>query len=184
MMKIMSLISLMIVFVGDVKLVKTKIGDHITVNLPKHFLEATASDLARRYPSVRKPLGAYTDQDRLTDFSVNVSATQWGAGDIAIAKAFFKASVMELYDRTDFIKEEVQTINGRDYIVFEFNSVVNGDHDSLERQGAVRKYSYMQYLLINGKTIVFSFNTSAHLKAQWEEIVPAIMQSVTVKKTI
>jgi hypothetical protein len=72
------------------KLVKTKMTDEITALVPKNFKPMDDIDFSQRYPSVRKPLAAYTNEAREVDFSVNISATQWPDGDIEIAKEFFK----------------------------------------------------------------------------------------------
>ena len=166
------------------KMVKTKIGDYITVNLPDSFYSMSPQDIAQRYPSVRNAVGAYSNDDRLVDFSINVSATRWKSSDIEIAKEFFKSSIVNLYDRVDFINEEIKVINGMRYIVFEFDSRITGDKYSLDKQDAVRTYTYMQYLLINGKTFVFSFNAPTQLKDKWSETAAEIMNSLIIKKNI
>lgn len=166
------------------KMVKTKVGDHVTVELPESFFPMTPQDIAQRYPSVRQPIGAFTNEERLVDFSINVSATRWRSSDVEIAKDFFKASILELYHRVDFKQEKIEVINNMRYIVFEFDSRINGDKYTLDQQGSVRKYSYLMYLLINGKTIVISFTAPIQLKDKWVEIAPKIMSSVKVKSSI
>src|SRR5690348_12546861 len=84
-----------------VKLVKTKVNDKITVSIPKGWHPMDGMDFTQRYPSVRAPLAAYTDVERLTDFSVNISATQWPDQDLKVAKQFFKASLMNMFDRVE-----------------------------------------------------------------------------------
>ncbi|MEQ8424164.1 MAG: hypothetical protein RIA63_05600, partial [Cyclobacteriaceae bacterium] len=59
------------------KLVKTKIAHDITVSIPKELLAMTPEDIALRHPSVRKPIAAFSDINRLIDFSIKTSATQW-----------------------------------------------------------------------------------------------------------
>ncbi|ELR68147.1 hypothetical protein C900_00723 [Fulvivirga imtechensis AK7] len=169
---------------GQEKLVKTKISDEITVSLPKNFYAMSQSDMAQRYPSVRKPVGAYTNDARMVDFSVNISATQWRESDVEIAKEFFKASLVNLYDRVNFIQEDIKVINNRKFIVFEFESRIEGDRLSLDKKEPIRKYTYIQYLIMNGKTLVFSFNSPVQLKGQWQPVVPEIMNSVKVKNGI
>ncbi|QSE98980.1 hypothetical protein [Fulvivirga lutea] len=184
-MKIAAILTLLVVLVSsDIKLVKTKVGDDITVNLPSTFYPMSPQDMSQRYPSVRQPIGAYTNEDRLVDFSVNVSATRWRSTDIEIAKDFFKASIVELYDRVDFKTEKIEVVNNMRYIIFEFDSRINGDKYSLDQQDAIRKYSYMMYLLINGKTIVFSFNVPIQIKEKWIDTVPEVMNSIKVKPNI
>lgn len=184
-MKFSLLLTLCLLVVpSKLKLVKTKIGNSITVSLPDTFYPMSVEDIAQRYPSVRKPIGAYTNEDRLVDFSVNISATKWRSTDIEIAKDFFKASIVELYDRVDFKTEKIEVVNNMRFIIFEFDSRINGDKYSLDQRDAIRKYTYLMYLLINGKTIVFSFNVPIQIKDQWVEIVPEVMNSIKVKPGI
>lgn len=166
------------------KLVKTKVGDHITVSLPQSFFPMSNSDLAQRYPSVRQPIGAYTNNDRLVDFSIKESATQWRASDIKIANDFFKASLVNLYDRVKFLKEEIVTIDDKQFMAFEMETRINGDQYSLDKKDPVRQYVYIQYLLINGKTIVFTFTCPLHMKQMWQESAQDVMQSLKVKNGI
>ncbi|MEL7002438.1 MAG: hypothetical protein AAFN93_06855 [Bacteroidota bacterium] len=185
MTKTLILTALLITFTAaKEKLVKTKVTENITVSLPKSFFEMTPSDIAQRYPSVRKPIGAYTNEERLVDFSINVSATQWRSTDVKIAKDFFKASIVNLYDRVDFINEEIKTIGDREFIVFEFDSRINGNARSLEGTGPVRGYSYVQYLISKGKTIVFSFNCPIQRKEAWQATAKEVMNSIKVKGKI
>jgi len=166
------------------KLVKTKVGEHVTVLLPEAFFPMSVSDMSQRYPSVRQPIGAFTNTQRLVDFSVKQSATQWRESDIEIAKGFFKASLLNLYDRTEILKEGIETINGKEFIVFEMETRINGDKYTLDQKDPVRKYIYVQYLLINGKTIVFAFNAPIQMKNEWQAKVKEMMQSVKVKNSI
>src|ERR1700754_2637221 len=94
--KLLILLLALVMVSAATKLVKTKVNDQITVSLPADFFAMTPEDIAQRLPSVRAPLGAYTNQDRVVDFSVNISATQWPDADQAIAQKFFKSSLYNL----------------------------------------------------------------------------------------
>jgi hypothetical protein len=59
------------------KWIKTKLPDGVTVSLPEQLIPMSPEDIAIRFPSVRAPLGAFSNEDRLVDFSVNISATRW-----------------------------------------------------------------------------------------------------------
>lgn len=166
------------------KLVNTKIGDHIKVSLPESFYPMSESDLAQRYPSVRQPIGAFTNTSRLVDFSVKISATQWRESDVVMARDFFKASLINMYDRVNVIKEGIETINKRDFIVFEMDTRINGDRYKESMNDAVRQYVYIQYLIINGKTLVFTFTCPEQLKEKWQPVAQEVMQSVKVKNGI
>src|SRR4249920_1949885 len=106
------------------KLIKTKIANGITVLLPSDWKPMDNLDFTERYPSVRAPLAAYTNDERLIDFSVNVSATQWPDTDLELAQKFFKASIMNSFDRVVMINEGVEEINKKKFIFFEFESRV------------------------------------------------------------
>lgn len=163
------------------KLVKTKINDDITVSLPKELQPMTPEDIVQRYPSVRSPLGAFTNEDRDADFSVNVSATQWPDKDIELAAKFFKAGIYNLYDRVDFLSEGIQTINKKKFIVYEFESRVNGNRLKEGERQPILRYSYVQYYIEKGRALVFAFNCPKDKKEDWQPTVHAVMKSVKVR---
>jgi hypothetical protein len=115
--------SLVVFFIAadKAKLMKVKVNDAITVSVPKDWLPMQDEDIAQRYPSVRAPLLAYTNQERVADFSVNVSATQWPDDDIELAKKFFKAGLVNVFDRVDMIEEGVREIRGKKLIFLSLN---------------------------------------------------------------
>ena len=75
------------------KLMRVKVNDEITIMVPKEWIPMDGMDFTQRYPSVRAPLAAYTNQERNTDFSVNISATQWSA--VRIRRSFLEMMVPE-----------------------------------------------------------------------------------------
>jgi hypothetical protein len=163
------------------KWVKTKISNDITVMLPEQFSAMTPEDLIQRYPSVRTPLGAYTDPDRLADFSVNISATRWPDGNIDFAKSFFKSSVLNMYDRVDMIGEGITELHKRKFIYFEFRSRLNASKRDLSTQDALVRYTYIMYLVEPERTLVFSFSCTRDVEEIWQPVAREIMKSVRVK---
>lgn len=163
------------------KLVKTKVAEGIVISLPAELQPMAEDDIILRYPSVRAPLAAYTDVNRTLDFSVNISATQWPDTDLEIAKKFFKSSITNLFDRVDIIEEGIHTVHKKKFIFFEFESRVNGNKMTLGEQQPVFRYTYIQYLIEPGRTLVVSFNCPKAMREDWQENVRAIMKSVKVK---
>src|ERR1043165_5929098 len=108
------------------RLSRVKVADGISVQMPKGWHPMDDLDFKERYPSVRAPLAAYTDEERQLDFSVNISATQWPDADAKIAQQFFKASLYNMFDRVDMISEGVQEVNGKQFLYFEFESLIRG----------------------------------------------------------
>jgi hypothetical protein len=140
-----------------------------------------AMDFTQRYPSVRAPLAAYTSEDRMVDFAVNVSATQWPDANIDISKKFFKASLMNMFDRVEMIDEGVHEVNKKKFIYFEFNSRLNGMRQDEGTKDPVLRYTYIQYLVEPGRTLVFSFNCPRRMQEEWQETARQMMLKIKAK---
>lgn len=166
---------------SEPKLVKTKISDDITVLVPKTFRPMDEMDLVQRYPSVRRPVAAYTNMEREVDFSVNISATQWPDGDIAIAQKFFKAGISNLFDDVEMIAEEIREVHGQQFIFFEFESRVRGDRRELGLESPVMRYTCQQYLVQPGRTLVFSFSCPRRIRADWQTSAHKMMEGIRVR---
>ena len=167
--------------VDDPKLVKVKISDQITVMLPEDFVPMGDLDFSQRYPSVRKPVGAYTNPDHEVDFIVNISATSWPDGNLEMAQKFFKSGVMNLYDRVEILSEGIHEVNGKKLIYLEFESRIRGNQATLGESEAILKYSYLQYWVEPSRTLAFSFNCPVRLKPEWQDTAGKIMRSVKLK---
>jgi len=163
------------------KLIKTKVTNDITVDLPSQLTPMTPGDIGQRFPSVRAPLGAYTTEDRQVDFTVNISATQWPGKDYELTQKFFRAGIYNLYDKVDMIQEGIHDIHKKKFIYFEFDSRTNGDKRELGSSDPILKYTYIQYLLEPGRTLVFTFSCPKDQKAQWQETAHEVMKSIHVK---
>lgn len=163
------------------KMMKVKVSDDITISIPKDWRPMDDLDFSERYPSVRAPLAAYTNADRTVDFSVNISATRWPDADLTIARQFFKASLSNMFDRVNIIKEGVQEVNGKSFIFFEFESRINGNRNQLGNADPVMKYAYIQYLVQPQRTLVFSFNCDRREQQVWQEAAQVMMNSIKVK---
>lgn len=176
------LIPLLFISLGQVKLVKTKVTNDITVSLPREWKPMDALDFTQRYPSVRAPLAAYTNHERTADFSVNISATRWPDADLQIARQFFKASVTNLFDRVEMITEGIHEVNGKSFIFFEFESRINGNNRELGNSDPVLRYTYLQYLVQPERTLVFSFSCPRRDRPAWESVAENMMKSVRIKQ--
>jgi hypothetical protein len=163
------------------RLVKIKLAEGITVLLPKNFQPMAEMDFTDRYPSVRAPIAAYTNEERVVDFSLNISATQWPDKNAGLAQKFFKSSIQNMFDRVEWINEGVTTIHGKEFIFFEFESRINGNPRADGSQPTITRYTYIQYLLQPKRALVFSFNCPVKIRPDWQETAHQIMASVKVK---
>ena len=167
-----------------VRLVKTKIGKSITVSLPEDFELMSQSEIRSRFVSAREPLAIYSDETRNVDFTVNIAYSKWNPEDLELMQSFYKSNIMGLYDAVRFIQEDIREINGRRFAVFEFVSSVKGQSDSPGFSNGIGRYTYIQYTIINGKTVLFNLSCPAHLKDIWGPVAKEIMGSVRIKDTI
>lgn len=179
--KFFLLISLLLLSFDQPKLVKIKVADGITVSIPKDWRPMDGLDFSERYPSVRAPLAAYTNEERNADFSVNISATRWPDSNLEIAREFFKSSIANMVDRIEMLDEGIREIGGKKFIYFEFESRINGSKDQLGNSDPILKYTYLQYLIEPGRTLVFSFNCSRRERPAWQSSADAMMKGISVK---
>jgi hypothetical protein len=163
------------------KLVKVKVNELITVYIPKGWLPMDELDVVQRYPSVRAPRAAYTNEERSADFSINVSATQWPDQDVTIAQKFFKAGLMNMFDRVEMIDEGIREVRGKQFVFFEFESRINGNARADGMADPVLRYTCIQYLLQSQRALVFSFSCPRRERENYQETAREMMQKLHVK---
>jgi hypothetical protein len=163
------------------KLIKTKLPAGITVSIPQGFTAMEPDDIVQRIPSVRAPLGAFTNVERDVDFSVTTSATQWPDANLEVATSFFKSGLINLYDNVEFIQQGIREVHGKQYIFFEFESRMNGVKASESQRAPLLKYTHIQYLVEKNRTLVFAFNCPGRVKEEWQPTAQLVMTSVKVK---
>lgn len=166
---------------GKVPMKKVKVSNDLTVTIPKDWRPMDDLDFSQRYPSVRAPLAAYTHPERRADFSVNISATHWPDGNLEVASKFFKASLMNMFDRVTFVDEGIREIRGQRFIYFCFESRMNGRRDDLSNREPVMKYSCIQYLIQAERTLVFSFHCDRRDREEWEEVADTMLKGINIK---
>ena len=160
------------------KLKKQKIGEEITMKVPVSFIPMNDDDMWQRVASTRKALALYTDLDRLVELGVNRSYSVWREGDYQMMFDVYKASILELFDEVEFIKEDIISVKKRPFVVFEFVSRIKRDEGS---SVPVVKYNYLKYTLQDGQTLVFSFSCPEFEQDKWQSTANAIMNSVVIK---
>jgi hypothetical protein len=164
------------------KLVTKKLPNGVSISVPNDWRPMDGLDFTERYPSVRAPIAAFTDGERLVDFSVNISATQWPDANLDMASKFFKSSVMNMFNRVEMIDEGTKEVHGKKFIFFEFESRVSGNRRDEAQTDPVLKYTYLMYYVETGRTLVFSFNCPRRDKEAWQPVAREMMGKVKIKK--
>ncbi len=163
------------------QLVKTKVAENMEIGIPKAFQQMTEEMMEQRYLTARKPIAAYTNDRQTVDFTVNTANTRWRPSDLPMLKDFYKASLLELYDEVNFSREEVVEIHGKNFVVFEFTSIVRPDENALRPQQPIRKYTRIQYTVNDNKALVFNFSCPQSQQEQWKKTAGEMMQSIKIE---
>ncbi len=172
------------IFMGfqQMKYIKTKVNDSITLSIPEGFHILEKSEIDRKYVAAKAPLAAFTDNTSgMVDIGVNVAFSQWDPEDLEIMKSFYKSNIMGLYDEVSFITEEVIEVDGEKYAVFEFVSVVKDEEGTSFDQTATSKYTRIHYGIINRKTLLLNFTCPASQQTVWAPVAKHVLESVKIK---
>lgn len=168
------------VALADTKLKKIQITKEVSVMLPRDFTPLHDEGIARKYPAANRPVAVYSSPSGQVDFSMAQKKSQFGPQDLNMLRDIYKANLMERFTNVDFIRDEVTSINGRDYIVFEFVSVM-ADERKASHLAPVQRYSIMQYTIQGNQLMIFSMHLPFVLKNDWQNTAREIMASVKVK---
>ncbi len=180
-MKILMIFPFLLIAEQTPKLVRVKINDEISIKVPEEFSVVPLGEVRNRSVHFRQPLALYTDTQNEVDLAFNQNPTRWREADIDILKDFYKSNILSLYDDVEFIREEVLDIRGKKFAVFEFISSIKGDKNSIRNTTALRKYTYIQYTVHNGSTLVCNLTSTVRSKGRWAGIAHEIMQSIAFK---
>ena len=175
---------------GPAPLEKVKISKALEVHLPTNMRPMSSEEIKNKYLSNRPPLAMYTTQDGKADFGIKLSNTTFLESDLALAADFYKASFVSLYDSVTFLRETIEEINKRHYLVLEFTSLVLPKQDSVSMvlgtadQAPIERYTYIQYTVVNGKLLVVNFTCPRKYMDAWRATAWDIMHSLKVKNSL
>lgn len=177
------LFTLLVVFLssfGPGKLKPVKITNNITTSLPTDFGIMPDELIASRYPAQRKPIGAYTGGNGQVDFMVTERPSTFAKNDLPLLQKFYKPTIVSMYSEVNFIREELKSINGRDFLIFEFVSSVKDEDRKKNKLAPIRKYTIVQYTIEKDKLLIFTFNSPAALQQEWQATANKIMRSIKI----
>lgn len=167
-------------FAPKPKLTNTKLASNLTVGVPTGFAPLPDDGIAVKYPSPRKPLAVFSNASGRVDFSVAVRPTTFESMDYAVLLKIYKSSIQRLYTKVDFLKEDIRTVNGRDFIYFEFVLTVV-DTKRTNQLAPIKRYQTVQYAIQASQLYVFTFVAPADEQAQWQPTAQAVMGAIAMK---
>lgn len=167
-------------YVSGDKWVKKQITEDISLKIPESFYPMTPQDMRQRVLSYRKPLALFTDPSRRVELGVNFAFSKWRPSDLGLLKEFQKSSLLNIFTEVEFIQEDIQEINGIQYIVFEFISTSTVESDSRNLK-PIKKYTLLLFTLDKNRTILFNFTSPADEQLLWQDTAKKIMESIKIK---
>ncbi|MBD2769555.1 hypothetical protein IC235_16830 [Hymenobacter sp. BT664] len=182
----MKIASFLLLFLGltafapTPRLTTVKLGTGLAVGVPAGFTALPDDGIAAKYPSPRRPLAVYTNPSGRVDFSVAVRPTTFESMDYGVLLKIYKSSIQRLYTKVDFLKEDIRTVNGRDFIYFEFVSSVTDERRNIQL-APIKRYQTVQYAIKGQQLYVFTFVAPAEEQAQWKPTALAVMNAITLK---
>ena len=162
------------------KLLKTKVNDDITMLLPQEFTSMSDGERIDKFVSSRTPLAIYTSQDRTVDFAINTNIMPWVDGDEEKLRSFYKGTYETLFDEVKYFQDTVKEINGKKFIVFEFESSL-ADENAFSGTKKESYYSYIQYTSYKNQVLLFNFGCKPRQMREWQPVAGEMMESVRVK---
>ena len=162
------------------KLTTVKLASGLSVGVPVGFAPLPDDGIAVKYPSPRKPLAVFSNPSGRVDFSVAVRPTTFESFDYAVLLKIYKSSIQRLYTKVDFVKEDIRTVHGRDFIYFEFISNVS-DTRRNSQLAPIKRYQAVQYAIVGQQLHVFTFVAPAEEQTQWQPTAQAVMGAITLK---
>jgi hypothetical protein len=185
------------------KLKPVKISSEVTVSLPSDFKVMPDEVIAAKYPAPRKPLGAFTSPNGQVDFIVSERPSTFGNEDLTMLQQFYRSTITNTFSEVKFIQEQVKEINGRQFILFEFTSLLRDESRRVNKMVPIRKYTLLQYTIARNnlqppvqpgardkdkatsqdKLVVFTFNAPIDLQQAWQETAHKIMQSIKINQS-
>ncbi|UXX79681.1 hypothetical protein N7E81_00965 [Reichenbachiella carrageenanivorans] len=161
---------------------KVNVTEEINMMIPSDFRLMTDDEMASRYFTTKKPVAIYTDQTVMVDLGINQSATEWIVDDLEIMVSFQKSNIYNFYDDIEMIDQGIKEVDGKKAAYFEFISTVKPEGKSFRSQSPVKKYTYIQYMIVGEHSWVFNFSSPVQLQSIWQPQVINIMNSVIFLK--
>lgn len=163
-------------------LTKVEVTEEISMMIPTDFRLMTDDEVASHFFTTKRPVAIYTDPSVIIELGVNRSATEWIADDLEIMVSFQKSNIYNFYDEIEMISQGIKEVDGRKAAYFEFISTVKPDGQSIRAQSAVKKYTYIQYMIVGDHSWVFNFTSPVQLQPKWQPQLADIMDSIIFSK--
>ena len=150
---------------------KTVLNRGCTIMLPTSFSALSADLIELKYPNAgHRPAEVYSNVEGTINVALNHTQSKTKPSDLPAVRKAMEAQ----FNRApfQFIKSDLRSINGSDFVVLEFVS----------QAVDTKIYNLMAMGSLEGRLVIITFNCTEPHRKQWEHIGKEIINSIALKK--
>ena len=161
-------------FLGDgTVLERTQLLDNkIEMLLPEGFEPMERELVEQKYPGPKAPTLVYSDDRGTVNIAVNHTKDRVSAVQLPFAHIFFVAVFKSQFPSAKWFRNELTTINGREFFIFDVRTPA--------RDTDVR--NIIAGTSLDGRLLIVSFNVTKEREADWLPTGNKIIDSIQIKE--
>jgi hypothetical protein len=164
-------------FVQVPVLKKQKLTNFLSMGVSTELKQMTEQELSAKFLGARIPEVAMTDAQSMVEFTITASPTFWQDGDVALLKEFYDSSIPSLFQRIDFSQKELVTINGKEFVAYQFE----GKPDTEGGRSAEQRFTYLLYTIHKNGLVTISFSCPPYLLSKWQPIAQKMFETTNFR---
>lgn len=147
---------------------RTVLDGKVRLLTPTDFAPMSAEMLKLKYPRERPPSFVLTNDSASVNIAFSHTSSRAGAADLPKVHDYFHQTDATLMPSVEWIRDEIVSINGRDFIIREFRShAVDTD-----------VHNIMAITSLEGRILIIAFNTVQGLEEEWLPAGKKIIESI------
>ncbi|MCS7005188.1 MAG: hypothetical protein NZM38_07670 [Cytophagales bacterium] len=167
------------------KLIRTRIHPNISIVIPEGFSRMEEAAVKGTFLSYRAPIAAYQYGTSPIYITINDSESRmfFDASQMDIIQKIYKSNIQNMYQETNFLREDTVSICGRKAIQFEFigRFVREDDISSFEKEKIV--YNYINYVKFGSRLFIFGFSCPASQQEKWQPVAQNFMNNILIQES-
>jgi hypothetical protein len=149
---------------------RTVLDGKVRLLMPTDFAPMSAEMLKFKYPRDRPPTFVLTNDSASVNIAFNHTSSRARTAELPKVHDYFRKTDPVLMPAVEWIRDEIVSINGRDFIIREFRShAVDTD-----------VHNIMAITSLDGRILIIGFNTVVELEEEWLPAGKKIIESIEV----
>jgi hypothetical protein len=149
---------------------RTVLDEKVRLLVPVEFTVMSDEMRQFKYPRDRPPTLALTNESGSVNLAFNHTPSRGSLADLPKYHEFFRKSDRTLLPAVEWIRDEITTINGRNFILREFRSpAIDTDIHNI-----------MALTFVDGRLLIVAFNTVVELEDEWLATGHKMIESIEI----